>query len=188
MARYVVSDHHLGHANIIGYCDRPFDTVGAMDTALVRRHFEVVDPGDQVIHLGDVAMDMQDGTETVERLETLGVDLLVRGNHDVGLSDGQAPVPVVESCRLSHDGYDFRCAHRPSDIVDSWDGWVIHGHHHNNDLETYPFVDAAAQRVNVGVELLAFRPLALSTLTDVLDDCDATTRLETVADARARLE
>ncbi len=188
MARYVVSDHHLGHANIIDYCDRPFDTVDAMDTALVRRHFEVVDPNDCVIHLGDIAMDMQDGTETIERLETLGVDLLVRGNHDVGLSDGQAPVPVVDACRLSHDDYEFRCAHRPRDVADGWDGWVIHGHHHNNDLETYPFVDADAQRVNVGVELLQFRPLSLSALTDVLDGCGARTQLETVADAQALLE
>ncbi|MEZ3118084.1 hypothetical protein RYH80_19385 [Halobaculum sp. MBLA0147] len=77
MSRYVVSDHHFGHANIIDYCDRPFTSVGEMNTVLTDRHFETVDPEDTVIHLGDIAMDMQDGTETAERMNALGVDLLV---------------------------------------------------------------------------------------------------------------
>jgi calcineurin-like phosphoesterase family protein len=135
MARYVVSDHYFGHGNIIEYCDRPFSSVDKMDGELMDRHFEIVDPEDTVIHLGDIAMDMQDGTETVERMEALGVDLLVQGNHDVGLSDGQAPSPVVDHCRLSHDGSEFVCVHRPDHVPDSWDGWVVHGHHHNNDVE-----------------------------------------------------
>lgn len=185
MSRYVVSDHHFGHANIIDYCDRPFTPVGEMDTVLTDRHFETVDPEDMVIHLGDIAMDMQDGTETVERMDTLGVDLLVQGNHDVGLSDGQAPSPVVDQCRLSHDGYEFLCVHRPQNVPDSWSGWVIHGHHHNNDTETFPLIDASAQRVNVSVELLGYRPLALDTLTTVLDECPEHTHLETVSDLRS---
>jgi calcineurin-like phosphoesterase family protein len=188
MPRYVVSDHHLGHANIIEYCDRPFSSVGEMDSALVERHFEVVDPSDQVLHLGDIAMDMQDGTTTVEQLESLGVDLLVQGNHDVGLSDGQAPVPVVDGCHLSHGEYTFYCTHRPADVPDSWDGWVIHGHHHNNDLETYPLIDAGAQRINVGVDVLGFRPISLSTITEILDHCDGTTHLETAMEAEAWLD
>ncbi|MEZ3118134.1 metallophosphoesterase [Halobaculum sp. MBLA0147] len=182
MARYVVSDHHFGHANIVEYCDRPFNSVGEMDRTLVERHFEVVDPGDTVVHLGDIAMDMRDGHEVVDRMEALGVDLLVQGNHDIGLSDGQAPSPVVDHCLLSHDDYQFLCVHRPADTPDSWDGWVIHGHHHNNDLATYPLIDAAARRVNVGVDVTGFQPLALDALTDVLEECSDEAHVETLSE------
>ena len=32
---YFTSDHHFGHANIIGYCNRPFGDVEAMNRGLV---------------------------------------------------------------------------------------------------------------------------------------------------------
>jgi calcineurin-like phosphoesterase family protein len=61
MSRYVISDHHFGHANIIEYCDRPFDSVGEMNTTLLNRHYETVGESDVLVHLGDIAMDMSDG-------------------------------------------------------------------------------------------------------------------------------
>lgn len=185
MSRFVVSDHHFGHANIIEYCDRPFSSVGEMDSVLLDRHFETVDPDDVVVHLGDVAMDMRDGTETIERMEALGGDLLVQGNHDVGLADDQAPFPVLDSCTLSHGEYTFYCTHRPRDVPDEWDGWVLHGHHHNNDPAEYPLVAYDRRRVNVGVDLLEFRPFALGSLTTILDQCEPGTHLEDLAAVRA---
>lgn len=187
MSRYVVSDHHFGHANIIKYCDRPFSSPGDMDTTMLNRHFEVVSSDDVVIHLGDVAMDMQDGRETIERMEAINGDLLIHGNHDVGLSDGQAPFPVVESCVLTHEGYTFYCTHRPEDVPSSWDGWVLHGHHHNNDLEQYPLIAYDQQRVNVGVDLLNFKPISLSAITSTLDRCSPGTHLADIDAVRNEL-
>jgi calcineurin-like phosphoesterase family protein len=169
MARYVISDHHFGHANIIEYCDRPFSSVGQMDSALLERHYGTVDADDLLVHLGDVAMDMRDGRETIESFERLDGDLLVRGNHDVGLDPADAPFPVLESCVLEHGEYRFYCTHRPEDVPPEWDDWVLHGHHHNNQPKQYPFVAPAAQRVNVSAELLEFRPISLDVLTDLLD-------------------
>ncbi|WP_338741147.1 metallophosphoesterase family protein [Haloplanus salilacus] len=187
MARYVISDHHFGHDNIIGYCDRPFGSAGEMDTALLDRHYETVGADDLLIHLGDVAMDMQDGRETIEYFERLDGDVLVRGNHDVGLDAAAAPFPVLDSCILSHGDYQFYCTHRPEDVPETWDGWVLHGHIHNNDTETYPFVAYDERRVNVSSELLGFRPLTLETVTSVLDACPPGSRLRDVEVARERL-
>ena len=39
---FFTSDLHLGHANIIRYCDRPFANVGEMDAELIRRWNETV--------------------------------------------------------------------------------------------------------------------------------------------------
>jgi len=161
MTRYVISDHHFGHTNIIEYCDRPFSSVGEMNNVLLDRHYETVEDEAVLVHLGDVAMDMQDGRETIESFQRLDGDLLLRGNHDVGLTPDDAPFPVLESCVLEHDDYRFYCTHRPENIPDRWDEWAIHGHVHNNNTAEYPFVACDEQRVNVSSELLDFRPVAL---------------------------
>jgi calcineurin-like phosphoesterase family protein len=187
MTRFVASDHHFGHANIIEYCDRPFASPGEMDDALLGRHHETVAPADTLLHLGDVAMDMRDGGETVERFERLGGGLLVRGNHDVGLDPEDAPFPVVDACVVEAGEYRFYCTHRPGDAPEWWDGWVLHGHHHDNDTERFPFVACDDRRVNVAVELLDYRPVALDALVDLLDACVPGDRLRDVAAARERL-
>jgi calcineurin-like phosphoesterase family protein len=184
MTRYVISDHHFGHANIIEYCDRPFSSVGDMNTTLLNRHYETVDASDVLVHLGDIAMDMSDGRETIEFVDRLDADLLVRGNHDVGLEPADAPLPVLDACMLTHGDYQFYCTHRPEDVPETWDGWVLHGHHHNNRPDEYPFVNCDDQRVNVSCELLDYRPVALDTITSLLDACSPTTRLRDVDAAR----
>lgn len=188
MARYVISDHHFGHSRIIGYTDRPFSSVGEMNAALLDRFYETVDADDVLVHLGDVAMDMRDGAETIEYFQRLNGDLLVAGNHDVGLSPDEAPFPVLESCILEHGEYRFYCTHRPEDVPDDWDGWVLHGHMHNNDTDRYPFVAADERRVNVSCELVNYRPVRLETLTSLLDVCPDGTRLRDVDAATERFE
>lgn len=69
-----------------------------------------------------------------------------------------------------------------------WDGWVLHGHIHNNDTDTYPFLAYDAQRVNVGCELLDYRPLKLNTLTSLLDEAPPGTHLRDVEAARERFK
>jgi calcineurin-like phosphoesterase family protein len=52
------ADQHWGHANIVEYCDRPFDNVDQMDEELVEQWNGVVrrDRGDIVYHLGDFTL------------------------------------------------------------------------------------------------------------------------------------
>lgn len=171
MSRYIISDHHFGHSRIIGYTNRPFSSVGEMNQTMLNRHYEVVQDTDILIHLGDIAMDMQDGEETIEYFERLDGDILLRGNHDVGLDSETAPFPVLDACILEHGGREFHCTHRPEDIPNDWDRWAIHDHMHNNDTSTYPFIASDAQRVNISSELLNYRPIALDTLTEILDAC-----------------
>ena len=54
MERYFTADLHLGHRNIISYCDRPFRDVDDMNAGLVERWNDTVRPGDEVIVLGDL--------------------------------------------------------------------------------------------------------------------------------------
>lgn len=177
MTRYLISDHHFTHDNIIGYCERPFTSVGEMHDVMLSRFHETVEPDDTLYHLGDVAMAMQDDEKTGEWLNRLSESaVLVRGNHDVALDPESVDYPVVSACVLEAGDYRFYCTHRPEDTPEWWDGWVLHGHHHNNHPEEYPFVRTDEKRVNVGVELLDYRPVALPSIVRLLTVCEGRSR------------
>jgi len=81
MTIFFTSDTHLGHANIIKYCDRPFRDTDHMDEVIIQRWNETVSPEDTVFHLGDIALGPIDKSlPKVARLN--GYKIAVLGNHD----------------------------------------------------------------------------------------------------------
>src|SRR6056300_578004 len=84
--RFFISDTHFDHANILTFTDyagkpvREFDSVEAMNEAMIERWNAVVKPGDTVYHLGDVAIAKR-GLTHLARLN--GRKILVKGNHDI---------------------------------------------------------------------------------------------------------
>ncbi len=58
------------------------------------------------------------------------------------------------------------------------------GHHHNNDLDEFPFVFYDEERMNVGVEILGYQPIQLDTIVDILEEAAPGTHLQTRADQR----
>lgn len=92
---WFTSDLHLDHANIVGYCRRPFPDVKAMADGLAERWETVVQPTDDVWVLGDLTLrnPCPDGVP-VGWLEAFvsglpGRKHLVLGNHDRGWADGR---------------------------------------------------------------------------------------------------
>ena len=80
MTTFYTADLHLGHTNIIRHCDRPFDTVEAMDRAIIDNWNRVVGDEDEVWVLGDVCLDKR---KLVLVKELRGRKRLVAGNHDL---------------------------------------------------------------------------------------------------------
>ena len=178
MALWLTADLHLGHANIIRYCDRPFDTVADMDERLVDRWNERVADDDTVLVLGDVALGpISSSLGHVRRLA--GRKVLVAGNHDrcwsgnggkarawhgryldAGFAEvhqGTIDVEVAgHRVRAGHFPYegdshdeDRFGSHRPED-----DGrWLLHGHVHDRWRQR-------GRMVNVGVDAWDHRPVA----------------------------
>ncbi len=56
MAIYVTTDQHWGHANILKYCQRNFETINAHDEELTKAWNRIVHDDDIVYHLGDVTL------------------------------------------------------------------------------------------------------------------------------------
>lgn len=79
---WVTADQHFGHANIIRYCNRPFDNVERMDDALVEAWNAHVKPRDTVYHLGDLAYGKGSSEAEVYLSRLHGRISLVPGNHD----------------------------------------------------------------------------------------------------------
>jgi hypothetical protein len=45
-----------------------------------------------------------------------------------------------------------------------WQGWVIHGHKHNNQMQYYPFINGERKTINVSVELIGYKPISMDRL------------------------
>jgi calcineurin-like phosphoesterase family protein len=79
--RWFTSDWHLGHTNIIKYCDRPFRSTRSMDDFLISQANGLLTPDDELWILGDIAFGAIE--ETLTRYQELIPQLvIVTGNHD----------------------------------------------------------------------------------------------------------
>lgn len=158
--RYIISDTHFGHENLIDYCDRPFANAGEMNDAMFDKWQATVGRSDTVIHLGDVTHHPEPRPADAWLNNLSGQVMLVRGNHDGDVTDN-GPSHIVESATIRHGKYGFYLEHAP---VNGVPGWQIHGHHHNNDPIEYPFINPEYQNVNVSVELIDYQPLEMEEL------------------------
>lgn len=117
---YITSDTHFSHANIIHYCDRPFETVREMDDALIEKWNSVVTPNDTVWHLGDVFWHHGEAHRIAPRLN--GSKFLIKGNHDWNAERMQNLGFVPLTARKDqlwneyYDRYRFLMCHRPRDM------------------------------------------------------------------------
>lgn len=186
MTRWWTSDTHFGHARINELAGRPFASAEEMNRTLIDRWNDAVRPGDEVWHLGDVAL----GTiaETLPLAARLhGRKRLVIGNHDrifaanragdrerfrpryealfeLGCADSattdvhtpRGPVTVNVS-HFPYDG-DSQEEERFRELRLPDDGTpLIHGHIHAK--ERYTLSRRGTPQLHVGVDAWDFRPV-----------------------------
>jgi calcineurin-like phosphoesterase family protein len=181
MKTWFTSDHHFGHANIIKYCNRPFNSVGHMNAMMEFTWNSIVSPDDLVYYLGDFAMNPKTVPEIVARLH--GKKILIPGNHDRCyrlksakwvdhyLAAGFESVEMErrleiagESVLLNHLPYrntlklDLKFFElRPVDHG----GWLIHGHVHDR-------WKVSRKQINVSADVWSFEPVSWDTITEII--------------------
>jgi calcineurin-like phosphoesterase family protein len=178
--RFWTSDLHIGHENIIKFCDRPFTNTDHMREEIIRRWNEVVGPEDDVWLLGDIVMgNARVNLEHLRRLN--GRKRLVTGNHDkiwrgnkpgyaerwwpeyaaAGLdiiTDGESVDTELggRTVRVSHFPYYDIARHEDkyADHRPKDDGhWLICGHVHQA-------WKVSGRQINVGVDVWDFTPVS----------------------------
>ena len=141
---FLISDTHFGHANIIKYADRPFDTVEEMNEVMVENWNSVVKQGDKVYHLGDVTMNSK-SLDILSRLN--GRKVLIKGNHDI--QKLKFYTPHFYDIRGSHELDNFVLTHIPvSDTQKLRYKGNIHGHTHEKNLEDPWYFNVSVEQIN----------------------------------------
>lgn len=158
---FFTSDLHLGHANIIRYCDRPFSDVRAMDRALIDGWNAVVRDVDEVWVVGDFCISRHRSAQSYLS-ELNGNKHLVRGNHDKhdtvtasGWSSVQDIAQIdVDKRRVVLCHFGMRTWPRIGRGA-----VMLHGHSHGRlpGLRT----SSGGGTCDVGVDVWLFRPVML---------------------------
>jgi calcineurin-like phosphoesterase family protein len=158
VALFFTSDHHFGHGGARGLFRRPFSSVAEMDAAMVERWNQVVDPRDQVWHLGDFAV-RQSAERVAQLLAALtGEKHLITGNNDGAATTGAPGWTSIQAyAELEVEGNQLVLCHYP---LRSWHRIArgaldLHGHSHGR-LAPLP------RQVDVGVDCWDFRPITLA--------------------------
>jgi len=169
---YYTSDLHLGHANILKLCERPFSSVGEMDEAIIERWNKKVHRNDVVYILGDAVWKKALLPYYMERLK--GKKILIAGNHDEWVKDERTHIffeNVIRYQEIKLDGRPITMCHYPMlewrasrRDGESRLGFLIHGHIHNRVSEEYRPLYIKHNALNAGVDVNGFEPVTFEEL------------------------
>lgn len=190
MQNAYIADTHVGHGNIIKYCQRPFSSTVAMDRTIIAHLRAAEQEGKRIYHLGDVAMDLRRALHlSGDWFVDPGRHVVVIGNHDRYPSQLDAyhrtfgtVIGTKKRWRENHSiiedtahgrTYRLLLSHDPQRDLRGCD-FNLHGHHHNNLLlkpeqfpeEEWGWLLHSRIHINVSAELLDYRPWTLEELLD----------------------
>lgn len=141
------ADLHLGHFNILRYCNRPFKSVKIMDNTLIRNWNSRVKEEDEVIFLGDFCFG--DPAPYLRRLR--GNIVFCKGNHDDGLN-ARITYLVIEA-----GGKEMYCTHSPEDYSTAYSINLI-GHVHDRWKWKKLY---KTTMINVGTDAWGYKPVSI---------------------------
>ncbi len=161
MNRFVTSDLHFFHKNIIQIANRPFENLDDMHEKLINNWNSVVEDNDEVYILGDFSFGKV--LETEELLRKLnGKKFLIKGNHDELVNKKHFNINLFEGIydyfEMNYEGQFYTMSHYP---FLEWNakrrGTIhLHGHTHQDSIITSP------NCMCVCVEANSYIPIKLS--------------------------
>ena len=159
---FLTSDTHWGHVKSLSFMRpdglplRPFSSCEEMDETMIERWNNVVQPGDKVYHLGDVAIP-RSGLQALSRLN--GKKILIRGNHDIyDLKDYAAHFKDIRGAFFFEGIILTHIPIHPDHFRGSYKG-NAHGHLHANEVMLNGSPDK--RYFNTCVEMHNFFPVPL---------------------------
>ncbi len=187
MTRFVTSDPHFFHKNILNFTDkdgvkiRPYTTLDEMHSAMISNWNQVVRPNDKVYVLGDLLMAYKerDAVEQMKIFNSLnGKKSLILGNHDIfNLRVYQPYFDNIRAYRIFNtpkNNLSVICSHIPVHPCSQGRFAAnIHGHLHDNQvmyqLDEYSEEIPDPFYINACVERNNFTPVNLDELLSKID-------------------
>jgi calcineurin-like phosphoesterase family protein len=159
---YFTSDTHVGHHNIIKYCNRPFFSVDEMNSKLIANWNSIVSKDDIVYHLGDFGFGSHE--KMLPIFNSLnGIKHLIKGNHDSGAIKRLSWESIHTNLIISINGKKVYLSHHPNDEVGNVEfDLYFHGHTHNGLLPT-------KTKIDVGVDAWNFLPTTFFQIDEKLN-------------------
>lgn len=177
--RWFTSDLHLGHKNIIKYCNRPFHNLHEMNKTIIDNWNKKVSSGDTVYVVGDFAF-MGVSAMSIYMNELRGDKILILGNHDGSASRSKRagfkevykdfqiticniPILVCHYPYFSKDvsGFPEEEKDRLSKRPDDNGRWLIHGHVH----QLWKIKD---RQINVSTDVWDFYPASEDEICEII--------------------
>lgn len=157
MGVWFTSDTHFGHENILRLSGRPFDNIHDHDETLIANWNARVSSHDDVWHLGDVSLDL-DNKKLIRLFERLnGQKHLIIGNHDtpqvVSLPWASQPMQMRE---IIVDNFRVVLCHF---ALRSW--WRIRSGTLHLYGHTHGTLSGTRHSEDVGVDAWGYAPVAL---------------------------
>lgn len=168
---FYTSDLHLGNKNIIGYENRPWETVEEMNRGLIEKWNAKVQDNDEVYVLGDFCFKGA-GTTFGHLANLKGRIHLIYGNHDHAMHQTSFKGLLSTTDRITLDGWYAHFLDEGREVVLShfpilfWDGmddrgsFHLYGHMHSRPDKQHPHPMA----YNVGVDVNNYEPVTLDEL------------------------
>jgi calcineurin-like phosphoesterase family protein len=167
---WFTSDWHLGHANIIKFCKRPFSNTHEMNESIIENHNALVKPGDTVYHHGDMFFKI--GYEDISYLMARfnGLFHIIIGNHD--------KLSVLQ--RLKEDGLIESIQDTRGEMVNGTYFWMSHYPHrswnraYHGALHTYGHVHSLSNEctwrnsIDVGIDGWDYKPAHFDDVVEVI--------------------
>jgi calcineurin-like phosphoesterase family protein len=166
---YMTSDWHLGHKNIIKYCDRPFQNITEMNTTILDNYFEIITDEDIVFFVGDLFFGSKGVCKNIFR-NLPGQKHLIIGNHDKWSKSFYRNECgfITAKFRVMTDEYEI--VHSPVNFNSVLSNRIlIHGHVHAK----YPIIEFSHltglngdYTYDVGVDANYFKPIPLNKIKE----------------------
>lgn len=160
---FFTSDLHLGHKNVIRYCNRPFTSVEEMDNTIITNWNNIISSTDEVYVLGDICfgdklnfyMNQLNGTKT-----------LICGNHDRNRGQYKKYFKDVKDLlTIKHEGNYVVLCHYAMRVWEKshFNSWHCYGHSHGT-LESW------GKSYDVGVDNNNFTPVSFEQLKTIMNN------------------
>ncbi len=162
MKYFFTSDYHLGHENIINYCNRPFKSLEQMNETIIRNHNARVKSEDIVFHIGDFCFKNTSNKGEGIRVSASawekklnGKIIQIMGNH----CRNNGVRTLVQSLVIKYGGRQIRLVHNPAHFDYKYNLHFVGHVHEKWKFQKVFSMNTFVDLINVGVDQHNFMPV-----------------------------